>query len=151
MRGKRVADVPTPALLLDKETLERNAQTMLQRVAGLGLALRPNVKTHKSTEIAELQHTGRLVLGGGGGDEKRRAMRVVTSTLAESRFFLAAGFGDVLYAVPLAGAAKVAVARELLRLHRERASFMVDSEAGIAGLEGPDVFPVFVKVEERGK
>ncbi len=140
--------MPTPALLLDRATLERNAQTMLRRAAVLGLALRPNVKTHKSVELAELQHTGRLVLGGTeGGGEGRGAMRVVTSTLAESRFFLEAGFGDVLYAVPLAGAAKIALARELRRAHGERAAFMVDSEAGIAALAGEGAWSVFVKVD----
>jgi D-serine deaminase-like pyridoxal phosphate-dependent protein len=153
MQGGRVADLPTPALLLDKTVLERNARTMLDRVAALGIAaLRPNVKTHKSAELAELQHTGHLVLegaGGGGGEgaSKRRAMRVVTSTLAETRYFLEAGFGDVLYAVPLAGAPKVAVARELLRRYGERVSVMIDSEGGVAGVQGADVWSVFVKVD----
>jgi D-serine deaminase-like pyridoxal phosphate-dependent protein len=145
-RVRHVADLPTPALLLDKTVLERNARTMLERVAALGIrALRPNVKTHKSVELAELQHTGRLVLGGDAS--KRGAMRVVTSTLAETRHFLEAGFGDVLYAVPLAGAAKVAVARELLRRYGERVAVMVDSEDGVAGLRGDDVWSVFVKVD----
>ncbi len=140
-----LGDLATPALLLDKAVLERNANTMLKRAAELGVSLRPNVKTHKSVQLAELQHTGRLVLHSSSTD--RSGMRVVTSTLSETRLMLEEGFGDVLYAVPLAGEAKVRLAREMMRKHGERMAVMVDSEEGIEGLRGAEMWSVFVKVD----
>jgi D-serine deaminase-like pyridoxal phosphate-dependent protein len=37
----------TPALILDSGTLRRNLATMSERIAGLGLDLRPHMKTSK--------------------------------------------------------------------------------------------------------
>jgi D-serine deaminase-like pyridoxal phosphate-dependent protein len=42
-----IHDLPTPALLADLEVLERNIARMQARCETLGVALRPNVKTHK--------------------------------------------------------------------------------------------------------
>ncbi len=78
----------TPSLLLDRECVERNVARMGARIAGLGAALRPHVKTHKSIEVARLQAAA--------------GMRGITvSTLAEARAFAAHGFDDITYAVPI--------------------------------------------------
>jgi D-serine deaminase-like pyridoxal phosphate-dependent protein len=61
---------------------------MSARIATLGAALRPHVKTHKCVEVARIQ-TG----GGAGG--------ITVSTLAEARAFAAHGFKDITYAVPI--------------------------------------------------
>ncbi len=80
--------LPTPSLLLDRERVERNVARMGARIAGLGAALRPHVKTHKSIEVARLQAAA--------------GMRGITvSTLAEARAFAAHGFDDITYAVPI--------------------------------------------------
>jgi len=80
--------LPTPSLLLDRERVERNVARMGARIAGLGAALRPHVKTHKSIEVARLQAAA--------------GMRGITvSTLAEARAFAAHGFDDIMYAVPI--------------------------------------------------
>jgi D-serine deaminase-like pyridoxal phosphate-dependent protein len=84
-----LADVPTPSLLLDRPRLLRNARAMRDRVQGLGAALRPHVKTSKCIEVARI-----LTDGAAGG--------ITVSTLAEARYFHAAGFRDVLYAVGIA-------------------------------------------------
>jgi D-serine deaminase-like pyridoxal phosphate-dependent protein len=78
----------TPAALVDLEVVERNTTRMAERMARLGCRLRPHVKTHKCAEIARLQVRGHF-----GG--------ITVSTLAEARFFAAAGFRDITYAFPL--------------------------------------------------
>ncbi|MFQ3589192.1 MAG: alanine racemase [Chloracidobacterium sp.] len=79
---------PTPALLLDRARLERNIARMSAHVARLGVRLRPHIKTHKCPTIARLQTAGQF-----GG--------ITISTLAEGFAFAAAGFDDLLYAVPI--------------------------------------------------
>lgn len=80
--------IATPALLLDAPRLHRNAARISERVRGLGVRLRPHVKTHKCIEVARLQTAGHS-----GG--------ITVSTLAEARVFAANGFGDITYAVPI--------------------------------------------------
>jgi D-serine deaminase-like pyridoxal phosphate-dependent protein len=46
---------PTPALVLDGNVINRNAQRMATHVAGYGLSLRPHAKTDKSEKLARLQ------------------------------------------------------------------------------------------------
>lgn len=49
------ADLPTPALVLDRAALARNIARMAAFAAARGIALRPHAKTHKSAEIGRLQ------------------------------------------------------------------------------------------------
>ena len=49
------AHVPTPALLVDLDALERNIARMASRAAASELALRPHAKSHKSALIARKQ------------------------------------------------------------------------------------------------
>src|SRR5215218_8600944 len=81
-------NIKTPSLVLDVERVRRNAGRMSERIAKLGAALRPHVKTHKCVEVARIQ-TG----GGAGG--------ITASTLAEARAFATHGFKDITYAVPI--------------------------------------------------
>lgn len=76
----------TPALILDCERLERNAERMRSRVAALGVRLRPHVKTAKSIDVL------RVLTGG-------HDVPITVSTLAEARYFFEHGVGDILYAV----------------------------------------------------
>ena len=87
--AERILDLPTPALLLDRGKLERNAARMRERVAQLGVTLRPHVKTSKSIEVLR-------VLSG------RADISVTVSTLAEADYFFAHGVRDILYAVGIA-------------------------------------------------
>jgi 3-hydroxy-D-aspartate aldolase len=52
--GSRFA-LDTPALLVDRDALERNIAAMAAHAGAVGVALRPHAKTHKSLRIAELQ------------------------------------------------------------------------------------------------
>lgn len=81
--------LPTPALLIDEETVKKNCEDMLLKARNAGINLRPHVKTHKCHEIARLQV---------GGDKSRG---IVASTLPEIRFMAADGFTDITYGVPV--------------------------------------------------
>ncbi len=83
-----VGDLPTPALLLDRDALDLNLRSMAERAGRLGVRLRPHVKTHKCLEI------GRRQLEGG-------ATGITVATLAEARAFADAGFGDITWAFPV--------------------------------------------------
>ena len=86
---QKLLDLPTPALVLDRSRLERNAVRMRKKVASLGVQLRPHVKTSKSIDVLK-------VLSGGAN------VPITVSTLAEARYFFDHGVGDILYAVGIA-------------------------------------------------
>ncbi|MDH4116166.1 MAG: alanine racemase [Acidimicrobiia bacterium] len=75
----------TPWLTLDLDRLDRNVNRMRDRMAGLGVSLRPHMKTAKSIDVAK------RVLEPGQG--------ITVSTLAEAEYFAAHGITDILYAV----------------------------------------------------
>ena len=82
----RLADLPTPCLVLDRGKLQRNIAAMAVAIARTGVALRPHMKTAKSAEVAKLATAGHA-----GG--------ITVSTLAEAEYFARHGFRDILYAV----------------------------------------------------
>ena len=82
----KLADLPTPCLVLDRVILRHNIQRMAQVAARHGVALRPHMKTAKSIDVA------RLALEGQAGG-------ITVSTLAEAEYFAAHGVTDILYAV----------------------------------------------------
>ena len=49
-----LAELRTPCLLLDAGRMERNIARLKDRLRGLGVPLRPHLKTAKSLEIARL-------------------------------------------------------------------------------------------------
>ncbi len=81
-----LADIETPALLLERDVLARNLERMSARLRDLGVALRPHLKTAKSATIAGLATRGHP-----GG--------ITVSTLNEAAYFAGHGFRDVTYAV----------------------------------------------------
>ena len=76
----------TPALILDADRLQANAEMMLEHCKSKGVFLRPHLKTTKSVEAAKIATGGRMD-------------GVTVSTLAEAELFAAAGFDNILYAV----------------------------------------------------
>ena len=81
-----IGSLPTPCLLLDRARLARNAARMRAQAAGLGVSVRPHLKTAKSLDAAS------FVLGSPPGP-------ATVSTLKEAEMFGAAGIADLLYAV----------------------------------------------------
>lgn len=134
----QMKDVPTPALLLNLDALERNLQRMADDCRGAGIALRPHAKTHKSPWLAHRQ----VQLG---------AVGVCAAKVGEAEVLVQAGIDDVLIttdlvpgtmdrALDLAAMAHVtvvvdsaAMARELGRRACERGlelSVLVDVNVG---------------------
>ena len=83
---RRLTDLPTPCLVLDRSKLARNLANMAAAVGRHRVALRPHMKTAKSAAVARL-----AIAGQPGG--------ITVSTLAEAGYFAAEGFSDILYAV----------------------------------------------------
>src|SRR5690606_32930648 len=81
------ADIPTPSLVVDVEVLRRNISSLHERLAGLGVRVRPHVKTHKSLQIAREQ----LAAGASG---------LTVATVGEAGVF-AAVCQDLFVAYPL--------------------------------------------------
>lgn len=82
----KLADLPTPSLVLDRAILARNIRGMAGNLSRLGVPMRPHMKTAKSIEVARL-----AIQGQPGG--------ITVSTLAEAEYFSAHGLTDILYAV----------------------------------------------------
>ena len=85
----RLDTLPTPALILDTERLDRNLARLSSRMAGFGVTLRPHMKTVKSIDAA------RHVFPDGPGP-------ITVSTMAEAEYFAGHGYLDMTYAVGLA-------------------------------------------------
>jgi D-serine deaminase-like pyridoxal phosphate-dependent protein len=85
----RLADLPTPCLVLDRNILLRNIGTMAHWLARHRVPLRPHMKTAKSIDVARLATAGQP-----GG--------ITVSTLAEAEYFAGHGITDILYAVGIA-------------------------------------------------
>ncbi len=84
----QIADLPTPALILDLDVLETNLASMAARARRLGVVLRPHIKSHKCIEIGRRQR-------------RRGATGITVSTLHEARVFAEHGFDDITWAVPV--------------------------------------------------
>jgi D-serine deaminase-like pyridoxal phosphate-dependent protein len=87
-----IADIETPALLVDLDIMERNLARAATYAASHGLALRPHVKTHKSPLVAARQ----IALGAAG---------LTCATPFEAQV-MSAVTGDILVAYPPVGAAR---------------------------------------------
>ena len=90
----------TPALLLSQPKMAANIARMQQRIAALGVAFRPHVKTAKCLPVV------RAMLGADSG-------AITVSTLREADEFAAAGFTDITYAVGISANKLAHVARLL--------------------------------------
>jgi D-serine deaminase-like pyridoxal phosphate-dependent protein len=82
----KLADLPTPCLVLDRTVLNRNIRVMAAALTRLSVPLRPHMKTAKCIEVARLATADQP-----GG--------ITVSTLAEAEYFFSHGIADVLYAV----------------------------------------------------
>jgi D-serine deaminase-like pyridoxal phosphate-dependent protein len=130
-------DLDTPALLIDLDTVERNAAGMAKVAADAGVRLRPHTKTHKSPEIAEIQRAA-----GASG--------ITVAKLGEAEVMADAGFDDVLVAYPIWGEAKLARLRTLLEHVSIRVSLdSVEVAEGIGrvGLDVGQQVPVLVEID----
>ncbi len=117
--GASIADIDTPALVLDLDAFERNITTMTIAVRGSGARLRPHAKSHKCPEIAKRQ-----IKAGAAG--------ICCQKVSEAEAFVDAGVRDVLVSNEIVGPAKVRRLAQLAR--RARIAVCVDDARNVVEL-----------------
>jgi D-serine deaminase-like pyridoxal phosphate-dependent protein len=131
----KLADLPTPCLVLDRDILLRNIGAMAGALSRHRVPLRPHLKTAKSIDVARLATAGQP-----GG--------ITVSTLAEAEYFSGHGIADILYAVGItpqkldqvaklnaAGAAIIVITDDLdtasaIAAHRQPPRVLVEIDTG---------------------
>jgi D-serine deaminase-like pyridoxal phosphate-dependent protein len=132
----------TPCLVLDANRLEQNVARTRRKIASLGVALRPHVKTAKNIEVT------RLALGGDitGG-------KITVSTLKEADSFFSFGIRDILYAVGITPN-KLDHALRLRRAGADLTLILDNVEAARIvtqkGAEAGERFPVLLEIDSDG-
>lgn len=92
--GYDIADVQTPALIVDLDAFERNCARMQDAADRMGVRLRPHAKTHKSADIARYQ----IGIGATG---------ICVQKVSEAEAFSRAGVEDILVANEVTAPQKV--------------------------------------------
>ena len=82
--GMALAEVVTPALIIDLDAFEHNVAALRRQLQGAGVRLRAHSKTHKSVDIARYQ------IDNGG------ACGICCQKLSEAEVMVAGGIEDVL-------------------------------------------------------
>lgn len=118
--GMVLADVDTPALLIDLDVFERNLDALDALMAGSRARVRAHAKPHKCPEIARLQVA-------------RGAAGICCQKVSEAEAFARAGLGDILVTNQIVGPTKLA---RLIRLAQVATiGVCVDHAANVADLE----------------
>ena len=119
-QAENSAEIPSPALLVYPERIERNLAEMI-RIAGEPARLRPHIKTHKLPELVRRQ----VELG---------ITRVKCATIAEAEMAALAGAEDILLACQPVGP-NVDRLADLAALHPgSRLGAVVDNDASATAL-----------------
>lgn len=117
--GMPLADVDTPALLVDLDAFERNLKKMADAVAKAGVRLRPHAKTHKSPVIGLKQ----MALG---------AVGLCCQKVSEAEAMVEGGIPDVYVSNEVVGARKLD--RLAALAHQARVMVAVDNEQAVEAL-----------------
>ena len=131
-----LADLETPAVLVEDCRVRRNIQEMQAAATARGLRLRPHAKTHKSPVIANWQLTA-------------GAVGVTLAKVGEAEVFVAGGIADIRLAYPVLPAA----AGRLVRLMDKAQLSIVVDDLEVARcwsavmVEAGRVLQVLVKVD----
>jgi 3-hydroxy-D-aspartate aldolase len=119
--GSRFA-LDTPALLLDREALDRNIAAMAAHARAVGVALRPHAKTHKSLSVAERQI-------------RAGALGICCATLGEAEVMAAGGMPGVHITSPQVTPAKIERLITLNATAHRGLSVVLDHPANLAALD----------------
>lgn len=135
-----IADLDTPAALVDTRRMQHNISRMQERMNALGVRFRPHVKTSKCLPVVQAQ----LAAGGQG---------ITVSTLKEAEQFFTAGITDIVYAVSIVPS-KLPQALALRRSGCDL-KIITDSVAGAEGIarfgkEHGEAFEVWIEVDVDG-
>lgn len=93
--GMPLAEVVTPALIIDLDSFEHNVAVLREQLAKAGVRLRAHSKTHKSVDIARYQ----IEQGGACG--------ICCQKLSEAEIMVAGGIDDVMISNQVVDPAKV--------------------------------------------
>jgi len=118
--GMALAEVDTPALLLDLDAFERNLDRMDASLAGKQIKIRPHAKSHKCPEIALRQI-------------RRGAVGVCCQKVSEAEAMVDGGVPDVLVANEAVGAPKLKRLAALAK--RARIAVCADDRGNVASLD----------------
>ncbi len=118
--GMGMAEIDTPALVIDLDAFERNLQRMADFTRKAEVRLRAHAKTHKSPVIAARQ----VALG---------AVGLCCQKVSEAEILIDGGIADVLVSNEVAGAAKLARLAALAK--RAKVAVCVDDAGNVAELE----------------
>jgi D-serine deaminase-like pyridoxal phosphate-dependent protein len=118
--GMPLADVDTPALILDLDAFERNLELLDASLAGRKIRVRPHAKSHKCPKIALAQLA-------------RGAVGVCCQKVSEAEAMVEGGVPDVLIANEVVGAAKLTRLAALAR--RARVAVCADDASNVAALD----------------
>jgi D-serine deaminase-like pyridoxal phosphate-dependent protein len=102
MVGRRVEDVPTPAMVVDLAAAERNIAKMAEAIETMPAEIRPHIKVHKSAELAERQ-----VAAG--------AIGLSVATVWEAAALAWAGLDDLFVVNTIGHPEKIRILAELAR------------------------------------
>jgi D-serine deaminase-like pyridoxal phosphate-dependent protein len=116
------ARLDTPALLVDRDALDRNIASMAAHARACGVALRPHAKTHKSVSVARRQ-----VASG--------ALGICCATLGEAEAMVAGGIPGVHITSPQVTEPKIARLVALNAAAERGLSVVVDHPANLAALD----------------
>jgi D-serine deaminase-like pyridoxal phosphate-dependent protein len=118
--GQPLAEVDTPALLLDLDAFERNLRRLPSSLPPGAISLRPHAKSHKCPEIARRQ----LAIG---------AVGICCQKVSEAEAMIEGGIHDVLISNEIVGATKLARLAALGK--KARVAVCVDDAANVDQLE----------------
>jgi D-serine deaminase-like pyridoxal phosphate-dependent protein len=136
-KGELLAQVDTPALILDLDAFERNCDRLAQALQGRSIQLRPHAKSHKCPEIAKRQIA-------------RGAVGICCQKVSEAQVFADAGIRDILISNEVVGTKKIARLMDVATIsrvtvcvdHLDNAQ-AINAAAIAAGL----VIPVLIEVD----
>ena len=117
--GMSIAQIDTPALLLDLDAFEHNLMRLTESLRGTSVRLRPHAKSHKCPEIALRQIA-------------RGAVGVCCQKVSEAEALVQGGVGDVLVANEVVGPKKLSRLAELVR--QAHIGVCVDDTGNVADL-----------------
>ncbi len=112
--------LPTPAVVVELNAVEKNIQSMVEGAARFGISHRPHVKSHRSVQLAKMQ-----IAAGAKG--------ITCAKLGEAEVMADAGIDDILIAYPLIGEEKWERYARLFERCRSLRT-MINSEYGAKGL-----------------
>src|ERR1700687_3117838 len=117
--GRPIAEVDTPALLLEIEAFDRNVRSMADECAAMGKALRPHIKSHKSPVAAHRQ----IAAG---------AVGITCAKISEAELMVAGGGSDLLISTVVGSPQKAERLCHLAR--RAKVTAVLDSDLGAGWL-----------------